>query len=62
MKKISLSVCLLLVFSIVYSQTPITLTFQANDSLTQGPLALDSVIVLNLTENCDTILFDSVSV
>ena len=45
-----------------YSQTPITLTFQAKDSLTQSPLTLDSVYVQNLTENCDTTLYDGVSV
>jgi hypothetical protein len=46
----------------LYSQTPITLTFQAKDSLTQNALALDSVNVKNLTGNCDTTLFDAVSV
>jgi len=45
-----------------YSQTPITLTFHAIDSITQNPLALDSINVKNLTENCDTTLYDSVSV
>jgi len=45
-----------------YSQTPITLTFYAKDSLTQNPLALDSINIKNLTENCDTTLYDSVSV
>jgi len=45
-----------------YSQTPITLTFLAIDSLTQNPLALDSINIRNLTENCDTTLYDSVSV
>ena len=45
-----------------FSQTPITLTFHAKDSLTQNPLALDSVNIKNLTENCDTTLYDSVSV
>ncbi len=39
-----------------FSQTPITLTFQAKDSLTQSPLTLDSIYVQNLTENCDTTL------
>ena len=45
-----------------FSQTPITLTFQAKDSLTQNALALDSVNVKNLAENCDTTLYDAVSV
>ena len=45
-----------------FSQTPITLTFQAKDSLTQSPLTLDSVYVQNLTENCDTTLYDAISV
>ena len=46
----------------LYSQTPITLTFQAKDSLTQNALALDSVHVKNLTIGSDTTLFDAVSV
>jgi uncharacterized protein (TIGR02145 family) len=47
----------------VFSQnTTITLTFQALDSATLFPVALDSVTVFNLTENCDTTLYDSVSV
>ena len=45
-----------------FSQTPITLTFQAKDSITQNSLALDSVNVKNLAENCDTTLYDAVSV
>ncbi|MEI7983957.1 MAG: hypothetical protein WCI71_20090, partial [Bacteroidota bacterium] len=45
-----------------FSQTPLTLTFQAKDSLTQNPLVLDSVLVANLTESCDTTLYDAVSV
>jgi len=45
-----------------FSQTPITLTFLAKDSLTQNTLALDSVNVKNLAENCDTTLYDAVSV
>jgi uncharacterized protein (TIGR02145 family) len=40
----------------------ITLTFQAIDSVTLTPVALDSVRVHNMTENCDTVLYDSVSV
>ena len=40
----------------------ITLTFYAKDSLTQNLLALDSVNIKNLTENCDTTLYDAVSV
>ena len=45
-----------------YSQTQITLTFHAIDSITQNLLALDSVNIKNLTENIDTTLYDSVSV
>jgi hypothetical protein len=48
-------------FSIVQGQTPVALTFQAKDSLTQTAIALDSVNILNLTENCDTTLYDSIS-
>ena len=40
----------------------ITLTFSAMDSVTGNQLALDSVQVTNLTENCDTTLQDSISV
>jgi len=62
MKKIYLLSVLLFGFFNLYSQTPITLTFHAKDSLTQNPLALDSVNVKNLAVNCDTTLYDSVSV
>jgi hypothetical protein len=62
MKKILLLSILILGLLNVYSQTQITLTFHAKDSLTQNPLALDSVNVKNLTVNCDTTLYDSVSV
>jgi len=62
MKKLSFLVLMFLFFSSVSSQTPITLTFQAKDSLTQNFLALDSINIKNLTENCDTTLYDSVSV
>jgi uncharacterized protein (TIGR02145 family) len=41
----------------VYSQTQITLTFTAKDSITQNPVTLDSVYVKNLDENCDTLLY-----
>jgi hypothetical protein len=46
----------------VYSQTQINLTFQAKDSLTQNSLDLDSVNIMNLEENCDTTLYDAISV
>ena len=62
MKKLSLSIVSLLLLSSVFSQTPITLTFQAKDSLTQASLVLDSVLVTNLAENCDTTLYRPVSV
>jgi hypothetical protein len=62
MKKLSIFIGLLLLFSSVFSQTQITLTIQAKDPLTQNPLALDSVTVWNLTKNCDTTLYDAVSV
>jgi len=62
MKKFYLLSVLLFGFFNVYSQTHITLTFHAKDSLTQNSLALDSVHVQNLTQNCDTTLYDSVSV
>jgi hypothetical protein len=62
MKKFCLLSMLFSGFFTVYSQTPITLTFQAKDSLTQNSLALDSVNVKNLAENCDTTLYEAVSV
>lgn len=62
MKKLYLLSILIFGLFNVYSQNQITLTFHAKDSLTQYPLALDSVNVKNLTENCDTTLYDSVSV
>jgi len=62
MKKFYLLSVLLFGFFNMYSQTQITLTFHAKDSLTQSSLALDSVHVQNLTQNCDTTLFDSVPV
>lgn len=45
----------LVTFSI-FSQTQIHLNFQAKDAQTQNVLALDSISVKNVTENCDTIL------
>jgi hypothetical protein len=62
MKKFILSSLFILYYLSHYGQTPVTLTFQAKDSLTQSTLALDSVNVKNLTENCDTTLYDAVSV
>jgi hypothetical protein len=62
MKKIILLSVFILCYLSHYGQTPVTLTFQAMDSLTQNALALDSVNVKNLTENCDTTLYDAVSV
>ena len=62
MKKSLLPILFILLILRGFSQTPITLTFQAKDSLTQNALALDSVNVTNLTENCDTTLYDAVSV
>ena len=57
MKKIYLvSIFIFGLFS-VYSQTQITLTFTAKDSISQNPVSLDSVYVKNLTENCDTLLY-----
>jgi hypothetical protein len=62
MKKFILSSLFIFCVLSQYGQTPVTLTFQAMDSLTQNALALDSVNVKNLTENCDTTLYDAVSV
>jgi len=63
MKKILLSILFVPLLITGFSQREnITLTFQAKDSLTQNPLALDSINILNLAENCDTTLYDSVSV
>ncbi len=62
MKKSLLPILTILLVLHGFSQTPVTLTFQAKDSLTQSSLALDSVKVTNLTENCDTTLYGAVSV
>ena len=62
MKKFYLLSILILGLNIGYSQIPLTLTFHAIDSITLNPVALDSVNIRNLTENCDTTLYDSVSV
>ncbi len=62
MKKFYLLIFLFYSLYSAYNQTPITLTFKAKDSLTQNPLALDSVNIKNLTKTCDTTLYDSVSV
>ena len=62
MKKLSVFIAMLLLVSNVVGQTPITLTFQAIDSITHNALALDSVNVKNLTKDCDTTLYDAVSV
>lgn len=45
-----------------FSQTQITLTFQARDSVSQNTLDLDSVRVTNLSEDCDTSLYDAISI
>ncbi|TRZ76632.1 MAG: DUF1566 domain-containing protein [Bacteroidetes bacterium] len=57
MKKILLLSIFIWGFFHVYSQTQITLTFTAKDSVSQNPVSLDSVYVKNLTENCDTLLY-----
>ncbi|MFA4864311.1 MAG: hypothetical protein WC605_11150 [Bacteroidales bacterium] len=57
MKKIYLLSILLFGLFNIYSQTQITLTFNAIDSISQNPVSLDSVYVINLTEDCDTLLF-----
>jgi hypothetical protein len=62
MKNLFFFIVIFLLFDSIYCQTQITLTFQAKDSITQNPLGLDSVYVMNLTENSDTTLYDSVSV
>jgi hypothetical protein len=62
MKKFYILSVLFFVLFNGFSQTPITLTFQAKDSLSQAPLALDSILVTNLSENCDTTLYDAVAV
>lgn len=61
MKKLILYSILVFALIKVQGQTQLTLTFQAKDSITQHPLSLDSVNVRNLSENCDTTLYDSIS-
>ena len=62
MKKSLIPILFSLLFLQGFGQTPLTLTFQAKDSLTQNALALDSIHIANLTLNCDTTLYDAVSV
>jgi hypothetical protein len=62
MKKFLLHFIFIMAILPGFSQTPLTLTFQAKDSLTQSALALDSVKVTNLTESCDTTLYGAVPV
>jgi uncharacterized protein (TIGR02145 family) len=62
MKKLTILIVMFLLFTNVFSQTQITLVFTGKDSLTQNAVALDSVNIYNLTENCDTTLYDSVCV
>ena len=57
MKKILVLYILLFGLFNVQSQTQITLTFTAKDSVSQNPVSLDSVYVKNLVENCDTLLY-----
>jgi hypothetical protein len=57
MKKILFLSILIFGLLSVYSQTQITLTFTAKDSVSQKSVSLDSVYVKNLTENCDTLLY-----
>jgi hypothetical protein len=57
MKKILLLSIFIFGLINIYSQTQITLTFTAKDSITQNPVSLDSVYVKNLDENCDTLLY-----
>ncbi|NVO18447.1 MAG: hypothetical protein HXX13_02040 [Bacteroidetes bacterium] len=46
----------------VSSQSQVVLTFHAKDSLTQSPLTLNSLYVNNLTEDCDTLLLDPITI
>ncbi len=62
MKKFLLYPIFLIASISVQSQTLVTLTFQAKDSLTQNPIDLDSVNIRNITENCDTTLYDPISI
>ena len=57
MKKILLLSVLMSGVINIYSQTQITLTFTAKDSVSQNTIILDSVYVKNLTQNCDTLLY-----
>jgi hypothetical protein len=58
MKKFSVAiVILLLLCTTVFSQTKITLTFVAKDSVSEGSISIDSVLVKNLTEGCDTTIY-----
>jgi uncharacterized protein (TIGR02145 family) len=60
MKKFYLFLFLFFGLTSVFAQTSITLTFIGRDSLTQNIISFDSIYILNLTENCDTTISDSV--
>jgi hypothetical protein len=63
MKKIKITLIGLIFWITGMTQTTsIQLTFSAIDSVTQSPLALDSLKVINIDEDCDTVLYDSVSI
>jgi hypothetical protein len=56
MKKVYLLSVLFFCFFNGFSQTPITLTFQAKDSLTQASLALDNVLIIQKDGTCLAVL------
>ena len=56
MKKFYLFLFLFSASCVVFGQTQINLTFVGNDAKSQSVLALDSISIKNVTENCDTIL------
>src|SRR5665811_333467 len=58
MKKFYLFLSVFAASFTVFSQTQINLTFLGKVSQTQNALALDSISIKNLTEDCDTTLLN----
>ncbi len=58
MKKLYLFLFVFAASFSVFSQAQINLSFLGKDSKTQNPLPLDSISIMNLTEDCDTTLLN----
>lgn len=61
MKKLYFLSLLYIFLNSAFSQNTIILSFAGKNALTQNALALDSVVIKNLTQNCETTLYNSFS-